>query len=85
MFPNENKGLWARVVGINGKQSFTVEYNSKDLEIELTDKITDRLNSLYGSPNFELTTEYSVLIEMKENNRLNIEGLSTVTMLIGNR
>ena len=81
----KNKGLWARVVGINGKQSFTVEYNSKNLEIALTDKITDQLNSLYGSPNFELTTEYSVLIKMKENNRLNIEGLSTVTMLIGNR
>ena len=80
----KNEGLWARVVGINGKQSFTVEYNSKNLEIALTDKITNQLNSLYGSPNFELTTEYSVLIKMKENNRLNIEGLSTVTMLIGN-
>ena len=81
----KNEGLWARVVGIYGKQSFTVEYNSKNLEIALTDKITNQLNSLYGSPNFELTTEYSVLIKMKENNRLNIEGLSTVTMLIGNR
>ena len=79
----KNEGLWARVVGINGKQSFTVEYNSKDLEIELTDKITNQLNSLYGSPNFELTTEYSVLIKMKENNSPNIVGLSTVTMSLG--
>lgn len=80
MLPNENKSLWAKVVRVNGKQSFTIEHGSKDLEIALTDKITDQLNSLYGSPQgFELTTDYSVLIQIKDNDNLNIVGMSTVT------